>query len=73
MNRFLEKDQNDVNIVDFVNIFLQVMEHEKEETFYLTLGLIDIFKEISYIRNRNGLIQLADITNYISEVNIFIL
>jgi len=35
-----------VDIIDFVKIFLNLIEHTEDETLYLVLALVDFFKII---------------------------
>lgn len=67
--KFGEFDKKGVDIIDFVKIFLNVLEHSEHETLYLIVGLIDIFKEISEHRNMATHVKLADFTSYIVDVS----
>ncbi len=57
------------NLLEFVRFFLNVIEHEEIETLYLTIALIDFFKEISQSCGYRDKLQFIDITNYICNVN----
>src|SRR5690242_7110199 len=47
VQQYLSKHaQEGVDLVDFVKIFLNVVSHGEDETLYLTVALIDLFKEI---------------------------
>jgi hypothetical protein len=65
-----EYDMKGVDIIDFVRIFLNLIPHHEEETLYLTIGLIDLFKDICETFNLPNSIKSADILNYIVEVMI---
>jgi hypothetical protein len=54
--KFKDYHEAGVDILDFIRIFVSLIEHKLEESLYLTLGLIDLFKAIS---EQNGLIFLV--------------
>lgn len=66
--KFLEFDKKGVDIIDFVKIFLNVLEHSENETLYLIVGLIDIFKEISENLKMATHVKITDFTSYIVDV-----
>ena len=44
---FYKYGEKGVDIIEFIKIFLMVIEHRNHEIIYLVLSLIDLFKEIS--------------------------
>lgn len=50
-NTFSIFPKKGVDIIDFVKIFLTCLKHKPHETLYLSLSLIDLFKEITESRN----------------------
>lgn len=64
---------NGVDIVDFIRIMLNIIEHSEQVTLYLTIALIDLYKEI-YQNSENKQLQqviyLSDLTNRICEVTL---
>ena len=71
-NKFKEYDVKGVDLIDFVRILLSVIEHKEEQTLYIVMSIIDLFKEISESFGLSNIIQASDVINYIVEV-IFIL
>ena len=49
LEKYFKNNQEEgvVDIVDFVRIFLNLLPHRYDETFYITLASIDLFKSIS--------------------------
>ena len=66
--KFKEYDAKGVDIIDFVRIILSVIEHEENQTLYIVIGAIDLFKEICESFNLSNLITCGDVVNYIVEV-----
>ena len=66
--RFLEYDKNGVDVIDFVRIFLNLIEHLEHETIYLVMSLIDLFRMISEEMNMASFIKYADVTDIICSV-----
>ena len=69
----LEKSYKDyskkgVDIIDFVRIFLNIIDHTEEETLYLVMALIEFFRIIAENANLKNFIKYIDITNYICEL-----
>ena len=56
------------NLLEFVRFFLNVIDHEEVETLYLSIALVDFFKEISQLNGFKERILFVDITNYICNV-----
>lgn len=59
-----------MDIVDFVKLMLHILPHSESETIYLTMGLIDLFQQISEKKGVQPLITLKELTNEIVEVNL---
>ena len=66
--KFKDYDARGVDIIDFVRIFLNIIEHKENETLYLVIGLIDLFKEICESFNLTTHVRATDILNYIVDV-----
>ena len=68
---FLKFEPKGVDLIDFVRVLLNIIGHEKDETLYLTIGLVDLFKDIceTYGLQQNFL-KAKDILNYVVEVKI---
>lgn len=57
-----------MNMIEFVKLFVSIIDHKQNEILYLVMGLIEIFKDmvISTNSNQNSLL-ITDITSYICE------
>jgi hypothetical protein len=66
---FKEFDKKGVDIIDFVRVFLNIVEHQDNETLYLIMALIDFFRVISENLNMATFIKYTDVTNFICEVD----
>ena len=66
--KFNEYEKKGVDIVDFVRIFLSVIEHEEDETIFITTSLVELFKDVSESINANPYVRYTDFTNYVAEV-----
>lgn len=64
---FKEYDKKGVDIIDFVKIFLNIIEHQERETLYLVMALVELFRMISETLNMTSYIKLQDVTNFICE------
>lgn len=67
-SKFKLYEKKGVDIIDFVKILLESLEHRQEETVYITLNLVDIFKGIAESMNLKDHIKFSDFTSYIVEV-----
>ena len=65
---FKEFDKKGLDIIDFVRVFLNIIEHQDNETLYLIMALIDFFRVISENLNMTTFIKYTDVTNFICEV-----
>lgn len=65
---FKEFDKKGLDIIDFVRVFLNIIEHQDNETLYLIMALIDFFRVISENLNMAAFIKYTDVTNFICEV-----
>lgn len=54
-----------INITDFVRIMLSMITHNENETLFLVLALIDMFKEISEKQEMKEILQFKDISDFI--------
>jgi len=66
---FKQFDNKGVDLIDFTRAFLNLVHHEEDETLYITIALIDLFKDICETFNLNNLVSAKDVLNYIVEVN----
>lgn len=67
---FIIFPKKSVDIVDFVRIFIYILKHKAHETLYLTIALIDLFKDISETVNLSSTLSFFDLTAYFCEVYI---
>ena len=65
---FKEYDKKGVDIIDFVRIFLNIIEHQENETLFLVMSLVDFFRVISENLNMATYIKYVDVTNFVCEV-----
>lgn len=65
----IDNQKEFLTIIEFVRIMLQFIQHNEEETLYLTLGLVEFFKGISESLNIASKIKFTDITNAVCTVN----
>jgi len=61
-------DENGADLIDFTRIFLNSIEHAEDETLYLTISLIDLFKDICESYGLKSHVKSKDVLNYIVEV-----
>ena len=66
--KFKEYDTRGVDIIDFVRILLEIIEHNETETLYIVIGLVDLFKEICESFNLGNHVKSSDILNYVVDV-----
>jgi len=66
--KFEELKVDHLNLDLFVRTFLDILTHKHDETLYLTMGLIDLFRDICATYNLPNSIKITDITSYIVEV-----
>ena len=57
-----------MNMIEFVQLLVSIIDHKQSEILYLVMGLIEIFKDmvISTNSDQNSLL-ITDITSYICE------
>lgn len=70
LEKVFSESSKKMDMVQFVRYFLSVIEHRDQETIYLTIALIDIFKELSQGKRNENEIAFLDLTNYFCEVGI---
>jgi hypothetical protein len=51
------------NLLEFIRFFLNIIPHSHIENLYLTIGLIDLFREIT-LQTLKEKIVLKDITDF---------
>lgn len=66
--KFKDYDRKGVDIIDFVRIFLNIIEHTDNETLYLVIALIEFFRVVSESLDMISFVKCSDITNFICEV-----
>lgn len=64
---FKEYDKKGLDIIDFVRVFLNVLEHQPFETLYLIMSLIELFRLISENLNNAAFIKFQDLTNFVCD------
>lgn len=65
---FQEYDRKGVDIIDFVRIFLKVFNPSENETLYLVIALLDLFRVISEGNELKSHLRYIEVTNFISEI-----
>jgi len=63
-------DNHGADLLDFTRIFLNAIEHEQDETLYLAISLIDLFKEICETYGLKSHVKSKDVLNFIVEVRV---
>ena len=66
--RFRDFDPRGVDIVDFVRMFLNILDHNESETLYIVMGLIELFRDICETFSLAGYVKAADVLNYVVDV-----
>jgi len=66
--KFKEYNKKGVDIVDFVKILLSSFDHSQNETIYIVLQLVDIFKNISETIANPLFVRFKDFTDFIVDV-----
>ncbi len=66
--KFKDYDKKGVDIIDFVRIFLNIIEHNEEETLYLVIAVIEFFRVVSESLDMTSFVKCSDITNFICDV-----
>ena len=61
-------DKRGVDIFNFVRVFLNVIHHEEDETLYLAVALIDLFRNICDAYDLETQVKSKDILNYLVDV-----
>jgi len=67
---FAGYSEKGVDVIDFTKIFLNILPHGEDETLYLTLSIIDLFKDICNSFDLKDLITASKVLDYIVEVSI---
>lgn len=67
--KFKEYDVHGVDIIDFVRIMLNIIQHDEKETLYIVIALIEFFKDITESYNLITNVKCSDVINYIIDVN----
>lgn len=65
--QFKDYDKKGVDIIDFVRIFLNIIQHKENETLYLCIALVDFFRLISESLNMQQFLKYIDVTNFICD------
>ena len=68
--KFYELGDGKVDIFGFVRVFLNLLPHTEEETIFLTVALMDLFKNICDTYLLEKYVKSSDVLNYIIEVTI---
>ena len=71
--KFKELNHAGVDIIDFTRAFLAIIPHQENETLYIVMGLVDLFKEICESFGLTNHVRGSDVINYIVDGNNFIL
>lgn len=65
---FDEFAKNGVDVVDFTRILLNIIDHNKDQTIYLTIVSIKFFKSMSQSLKKNT-IHFKDFVHFATDVN----
>ncbi|KAL4463948.1 hypothetical protein ABPG74_005885 [Tetrahymena malaccensis] len=65
--KFKSQGKKGIDIIDFIRILITSIDHKPHETIYITLALIDLFKEISESRGMSTTISFNDFTGFICD------
>lgn len=57
-----------VDIIDFTKIMIGNIAHEEDETIYLVMSILDLFRDVCETYELNNVIKISDLLNYIVEV-----
>ena len=66
--RFRDYDKRGVDIIDFVRVFLNIIDHTAKQTLFIVIALIDLFKDICECYGLTTHVKCSDIINYIVDV-----
>ncbi len=66
--KFKEYGSKGVDIVNFVMIFLSMIDHQEYETLYITMGLVDMFKELAENNRETNYVKYTDVTWMLVDV-----
>jgi len=64
---FRQYDAKGIDLIDFCRAFLNMIQHEEDETLYIVIALIDLFKDICETFNLSNMVNSKDVLNYIVE------
>ena len=67
---FKDYDIKGIDIVDFVKIFLNLLSHEEDETLYITVAIIDLFRDICESYQLSNKVRARDVLNYVVDVSV---
>jgi len=62
---FSSYDKKGVDIVDFIRIFLNNIEHNQDEIIYMVIALVNIFRKISENTDIKAFVKFTDLTDFI--------
>ena len=65
---FQDFDPKGLDIIDFAKAFLNLIPHQEDETLYLTIALIDLYKDINETFDLKNKVKASDVLNYIVDV-----
>ncbi|KAL4438771.1 hypothetical protein ABPG74_013444 [Tetrahymena malaccensis] len=65
--KFVDSGHKTMDILQFIYTFLSLIPHNEEETIFLTLGLIELFKSICENLNMAQEVKFSDITTSICD------
>ena len=58
-----------LDLVLFIRVFLCTVKHDRDETLYLAIALMDLFKDICETYGLHQRVKSSDVLNYILEVS----
>ena len=60
-----------LDVYCFIRVFLNILPHIEEETLYLTIALVELFRSICETYNLENYARPVEIWNYIIEVKFY--
>ena len=68
-NKFKEFTSEGLDIYGFIRAILQIITHNYDETLYLTIALVDLFRDICESFDLKHRVKTKDVVSYVSDVS----
>lgn len=69
----IPEEQKELETGEFVRLFLSVVTHKPDETLYLTMSLVNLYKKIKEETNNEKGVKFSDFTTFLCNVLNFLL